>query len=79
MEKEKNLIVLFGLFGHAQKSTLSILETDSPGLTVAACEEPVTTQTKTSSPSVIIPRVPCPAPKERYPLRSTDEIFANST
>lgn len=46
-----------------QKSTLSILRIVSPGLTVAAFEEPVTTHTKTSSFSVTKPSVPYPFPK----------------
>lgn len=46
-----------------QKSTLSILKIVSPGLTVAAFEEPVTTHRKTSSFSVTKPSVPYPFPK----------------
>ena len=48
-----------------QKPTLSIRDTCSPGLTVAACEELVTTQTKISSLRVTRPKVPFPAPSGR--------------
>lgn len=66
--------------GLVQKSTLSILWTVSPGLTLATLVAWLTMHIKTSpAASAMRPSVPSPVPNVRYSARGIESAVVNST